>query len=154
MQSGADGSDAVTHVEFSASGEALFVASGGKHVVEWDVRDATVRRQLKGDKHGLSCLALDATSNRVAVARTGIRTIDLSSGRRQHKLAGHTTPITHLRFAAEGVSYTLLPRTVCAQEVRAAHGVCSLATRVCWLTVHHRSTITHDLAACAPVHVR
>jgi U3 small nucleolar RNA-associated protein 5 len=93
-------STAVLAVAFNSQGNLLYsCASGDKHVLEWNVTDATVARKFRagGDAQTLAVSPQDEV---LAVGGTAIRTFDLSSGKKARKLvAGLSSTVSQLAFS-------------------------------------------------------
>lgn len=93
---------AITDVAFNSQGSLLFAHSAGdKHVLEWNLQDATVARKLRcGDSAGALKLAVSPEDETLAAGGTAIKTVDLSSGKKARKLvAGLSSAVHALAFS-------------------------------------------------------
>ncbi|KAG7401496.1 Hsp90 cochaperone shq1 [Phytophthora boehmeriae] len=92
---------AVQALAFNPQGSLLYSSSSDKHVLEWSVISGQVERKFRCGSGGASALAVSADGQVLAVGGSALRTFDLSSGKKSHKLvSGVSSAVTQLRFAA------------------------------------------------------
>jgi len=93
----------ISSISFSSAGSTVFTSSREKYILEWDVETGEQKRKLKGLKHGASKICMHPLGSYLAIAGTGIKIINLESGKTQRKFkTGHACSLTSLAFSSDG----------------------------------------------------
>lgn len=90
----------VRALAWASDGSRLYSAAADSSVIiVWDVSTGAPLRTYHGDKRGVSALAVSADDATLFAALSDIHVIDLASGRKVRRLAGHSLPVTALALA-------------------------------------------------------